>query len=134
MKCGVAAVVVVALLVASAGWWLPLIGHWLARSPQPARADAIVVLGGDDPARLDHAIALYRQGLARELWHTGSMSNLADSRSEASYVLRVAANNGVPTAMIHLLTSTSTWEDAGNSSFFLLRKAVAGELPSLLGS
>jgi len=108
---GVAAVVLV-LGSITVGWWLPLIGRWLAQTPQPAPVDAIVVLGGGDPERIDHAVALYRQGLGRELWHTGNMSNLADSRSEASYVLRVAANNGVPATMTHLLTSTSTWEDA----------------------
>src|SRR5436190_188054 len=73
-----AALVVATLLGTSAGWWLPLIGHWLARAPQPAPADAIVVLGGGDPERIDHAMALYRRGLAGEVWHTGDMAHLTD--------------------------------------------------------
>lgn len=107
---GLAAIVVV--LGTSAGWWLPVLGHWLARSPQPALADAIVVLGGGDPDRIEHAMALYRRGLGRQVWHTGDMAHPADPQSEARYVLQVAADNGVPAPMVHLLTSTSTWEDA----------------------
>jgi uncharacterized SAM-binding protein YcdF (DUF218 family) len=109
--CGI---LVITILIPSATvkLWGPLLGHWLARAPHPAQADAIVVLGGGDPERIEHAMDLYRRGLAREVWHTGAMDNPADPQSDASYVLRVAAENGVPAAMTHVLTSTSTWEDA----------------------
>ncbi len=98
--------------VMSIGWGIPRLGQWLTITPHPTKADAIVVLGGGDPERLDQAMALYRQGLAPEVWHTGSMEHPEDPGSEAAYVVGIATTYGVPMVNLHLLTSTSTWEDA----------------------
>lgn len=92
------------LLSVTAVLWLPGIGHWLAQPPYVERVDAIVVLGGSS-GRLLQGIRLYRQELAPELWHTGNVTKLTQS------AVPLAIRQGVPTESIHLLPSTSTWED-----------------------
>jgi uncharacterized SAM-binding protein YcdF (DUF218 family) len=59
-------VVVVALLV-GAGVAVPRAGDWLVDSEPPAPADVIVVLAGNAPDRLRHALELRRQGYAQVL-------------------------------------------------------------------
>jgi uncharacterized SAM-binding protein YcdF (DUF218 family) len=90
--------------------WLAAIGRWLAYPPDQRRAEAIVVLGGREE-RADHAIDLYRQGLAPELWITGDKPPPRDLTSFASRMRSRAIAAGVPPSAIQVLRSESTWED-----------------------
>lgn len=74
------------------------------------QADAIVVLGAAQyagrpspvlEARLDHAIRLYRRGIAPRLIFTGGKAD-GDITSEAETSARYARHNGVPTSAILL--------------------------------
>ena len=74
------------------------------------QADAIVVLGAAQyagrpspvlEARLDHAIRLYRRGIAPRLIFTGGKAD-GDITSEAETSARYARRNGVPTSAILL--------------------------------
>ncbi|MCL5994968.1 MAG: YdcF family protein [Chloroflexi bacterium] len=104
------AVPVIAALTSSL--WLPALGHALEAPSDPAPADAIAVFSGGRQ-RLRQAVALYRQGLAPELWHTGDAPQGEEPFERSSQLARQAAiDMGVPPDAIHLLPSTSTWEDA----------------------
>lgn len=92
-----------------AGWLLSL-GLVLAAGSRPnlQAADAIVVLGAAQyngrpspvfKARLDHAIELYRQGLAQTLVLTGGVGK-GDTVSEGEVARRYALRHGVDDAAI----------------------------------
>jgi uncharacterized SAM-binding protein YcdF (DUF218 family) len=95
-------------LVATHELWLSWIGRWLAATPDPRPADAIVVLGSSR-GRADRAAELFLQGFAPEVWHTGEAP--AGEPADARAMARRAADRGVPASAIRLLSSTSTWED-----------------------
>ncbi|MBI4545027.1 MAG: YdcF family protein [Gemmatimonadetes bacterium] len=101
---------VVSLLGAILALWLATVGLVLLAGarPQLRRADAILVLGAAQyngqpspvfRARLDHALALYRGGLARRLVFTGGVGS-GDTLSEAEVARRYATARGVPDAAI----------------------------------
>jgi uncharacterized SAM-binding protein YcdF (DUF218 family) len=55
---------------------------------------------------------LYRQGIAPELWYTGdapiaTMTSFTDGHFARDFAIA----QGVPEEVIHLLATTSTWED-----------------------
>jgi uncharacterized SAM-binding protein YcdF (DUF218 family) len=102
---------IAALLFVTASLWLPWIGHWLAKPSHIGRADAIIVLGGGNPRRIQHGIELYKQRIAPQLWHTGDVVSPGMTVSDAQVAARLAIQKGVPAGAIHLLSSTSTWED-----------------------
>lgn len=88
------------------GFWALLIGavYGYGRQDHARPADAIVVLGAAQydgrpspvlRARLDHAIALYGQGIAPLLITTGGVG-AGDTVSEAVVGRRYAIRNGVP--------------------------------------
>lgn len=96
-------------LVLLAGWALCLasIHLWGRRSETP-RSDAIVVLGAAQydgrpspvlKARLDHAVDLYRRGVAPVIIMTGGQAP-GDTVSEAVVSRRYAIRQGVPAAAI----------------------------------
>jgi uncharacterized SAM-binding protein YcdF (DUF218 family) len=96
-------------LVLLAGWALCLasIHLWGRRSETP-RSDAIVVLGAAQydgrpspvlKARLDHAVALYKRGVAPVIIMTGGQAP-GDTVSEAVVGRRYAIRQGVPAAAI----------------------------------
>lgn len=99
-----------ALAFATAATWLPLLGGWLAVMPDPQHSDAIVVLGGG-PQRADQAIALYVRGVGGELWITGEESAPTGSSTFARRMAERVVAGGVPSEAVHLLSTTSTWED-----------------------
>ena len=81
---------------------------WAGFRDQAQPADAIVVLGAAQyagrpspvlEARLDHAIALYRRGLAPRLVLTGGKAR-GDVTSEAESSARYARRHGVPASAI----------------------------------
>jgi uncharacterized SAM-binding protein YcdF (DUF218 family) len=93
------------VLLLLALWALSLVSvHLWGRRDEARAADAIVVLGAAQydgkpspvlKARLDHAVELYRRGLAPKMIMTGGMGP-GDTVSEAVVGKRYAARNGVP--------------------------------------
>lgn len=100
---------IVVLVMLTSGWWLPAIGHWLARPTQVAPVDAIVVLGGRYPYRDQHGINLYHQGMGQEIWRTGPVELPAGRLVERAR--RLAQEQGVPDEAYFVLESYSTWDD-----------------------
>jgi uncharacterized SAM-binding protein YcdF (DUF218 family) len=94
-----------ALLLLLALWAISLTSvHLWGRRDEARPADAIVVLGAAQydgkpspvlKARLDHAIELYRRGLAQRIIMTGGMGP-GDTVSEAMVGRRYAIRDGVP--------------------------------------
>lgn len=129
---------------ASLGWRLTLlalllfVGTWLLslvsvlvwqRKDASRKADAIVVLGAAQwdgkpspvlRARVDHAIALWRKGMAPTLVMTGGQAP-GDTTSEAAVERRYAMSHGVPGSAIR------TEEESRNTSESL--RNVAAMLP-----
>lgn len=101
---------VVLIFVITRESWLAAFGRWMAYPPSLQTADVIVVLGGR-AERGEHAIELYRRGLAPEIWITGGRVPPADWTSFASPMRARAVAAGVPPGAIHVLNSESTWED-----------------------
>jgi uncharacterized SAM-binding protein YcdF (DUF218 family) len=97
------------VLVAGLIWGINLLAVYLFGLRNEARpADAIVVLGAAQyqgkpspvlQARLDHAIALYRDSIAPALILTGGVG-VGDTLSEAEVGRRYAMKAGVPRARI----------------------------------
>lgn len=105
------------VLLLFAGWLLSL-GLVLAAASRPnlQSADAIVVLGAAQyngrpspvfKARLDHAIELYRQGMAHTLVFTGGVGK-GDTVSEGEVARRYALRHGVKDAAILVEREGST--------------------------
>jgi uncharacterized SAM-binding protein YcdF (DUF218 family) len=97
------------LVFGLACWALLVVGVWMYGRRDEARpADAIVVLGAAQydgrpspvlRARLDHAVDLYRRGIAKTLVMTGGVGP-GDTVSEAVVGQRYAARQGVPASAI----------------------------------
>ncbi|MCG8349709.1 MAG: YdcF family protein [Chloroflexales bacterium] len=102
---------VIALFVILFALFVTQIGPWLALPAHIQPVDAIVVLGGEHPSRIQHGIDLYKQNLAGELWHTGDVFIPQIKDSYARIASRLATRRGVPQRAIHLLSTTNTWED-----------------------
>lgn len=92
------------------------------RRDEARRADAIVVLGAAQynghpspvlEARLEHAVDLYRRGLARTLIVTGGQAP-GDTVSEAVVSKRWAAKAGVPEESILVTSGMTTRESMGD--------------------
>jgi len=104
-------------LLLAAGWVLLVVAiHLWGRRDQARRADAIVVLGAAQydgrpspvlKARLDHAIDLYRRGLAKTVIMTGGVGP-GDTVSEATVSKRYAMRQGVPAKAILVETTGLT--------------------------
>jgi uncharacterized SAM-binding protein YcdF (DUF218 family) len=114
-------------LLMIAGWMLSLIGVYVWGHRDTARpVAAIVVLGaaqyGGRPspvlrARIDHAIDLWRNGLAPRLIFTGGPGDL-DTTSEAAVAERYAIDHGVPPRAIMI-------ENVGRSTAESLQHVAA---------
>jgi uncharacterized SAM-binding protein YcdF (DUF218 family) len=101
-------VVVAGLLVAAAGGFASLRIWQQGQVDEERPADAIVVLGAAQydgrpspvfRARLDHAISLYRAGVAPHLIVTGG-KRPGDRTTEAAVARRYAIDHGVPAEAI----------------------------------
>lgn len=102
--------VVLGLALFSTALWALTVAaiHLYGRRDEARRADAIVVLGAAQydgrpspvlRSRLDHAIALYRDGRARTIIMTGGVGP-GDTVSEAVVGRRYAVRQGVPAEAI----------------------------------
>lgn len=104
--------------------WLPLVGNGLASPSAPVSADAIVVLGGGNE-RLKTAVSLYEQGKAPEIWYTGNYTPAGQILPiEAQLARQAAIDLGVPAVAIHLLPTTSTWEDGQQIAAYARQRGV----------
>lgn len=107
-----ATVILLPALALCAAGLIGLIVRWLERAPDPvAPSDAIVVLGGDHPARILSAVDLFQAELAPEIWITGDVPPPGHEVSMAEAARHVAYTRGVPYDKQVLLPTTSTWED-----------------------
>lgn len=99
------------------GWLLTLVAivGWATRNAS-AKADVIVVLGAAQydgrpspvlKARLDHAVQLYKDGMAPRLLFTGGRRD-GDAVSEAVAGQRYSVKHGVPPAAIMLEGNSRT--------------------------
>lgn len=103
---------------------LHILGRWLDIPSNTASADAIVVLGGG-AERLTTAVTLYKQGYAPELWYTGDVTPAGTLLTIESQLARQAAiDMGVPADAIHLLPTTSTWEDGQQIAALVKRTSI----------
>jgi uncharacterized SAM-binding protein YcdF (DUF218 family) len=107
--------VLAGVLCAVAWWVLSIVGAWVSLPPHPARADVIVVSGGASN-RTQHAVELFEQGMASELWHTGwsDAESTLSNREKLATMLPAAyrdRDHPVPEEAIHLLATSTTWED-----------------------
>jgi uncharacterized SAM-binding protein YcdF (DUF218 family) len=93
---------------------------WVSREDQRAPADAIVVLGAAQynghpspvlQARLDHAVLLYREGLAPLLVVTGGVGP-GDRTSEAAVGNRYLQGRGVPPGAVVVRAEGRTTEES----------------------
>lgn len=122
-----------AILVFAGLWVLSfvLVLLWQRRDVR-RKADAIVVLGAahwdgrPSPvlrARVDHAIQLWRRGLAPTLIMTGGQAP-GDTTSEAAVERRYAMKQGIPSSAIRVETESRTTSEAlRNVSGMLKRNA-----------
>jgi len=101
------ALLVSMLSLPAAVWVLLPIGRAFTPVPAVHAADAIVVLGGEWPLRMQRAIELYRRGLAPEIWLTGENHGVSLTASS----VKLAREAGIPAGAIRVLTSANTWED-----------------------
>ena len=101
---------------------------WAARHDETAATDAIVVLGAAQyngrpspalQARLDHAVALFADGVAPVVWVTGGRRP-GDQFSEASASSRYLIRNGVPDDAVQLeTTSGNSYESLAAAARYL---------------
>lgn len=110
---GVAVVLGTAALVAA----LLGAGHFLEATAQaPAGADLIFALGGDNGARADRVLEIYRQGLAPKVL-LGSEG--VHSNTRATYLgwrARYLIDEGIPEqALLYDRRSRSSWDEAINT-------------------
>jgi len=113
------------------GLWLLALGAVIAwGSRDRAKAgDAIVVLGAAQywgrpspvlRARLDHAVALYRRGMAPRLVLTGGVG-VGDTTSEAAVSRKYVIGAGVPDSVILLETKGRTTRESLRSVAAMLQ-------------
>ena len=98
----VGAISIVAVLVG--------IGHWLDLTDPLAKADAIVAISGDTGARVESAIALWKEGYAPVLIFSGGSSD-PESVASAELMKRTAVAAGVPATAIVVEGSSATTEE-----------------------
>ena len=134
-------VLIWATLVPITGWLLTLaaIVVWAERDVA-AKADVIVVLGAAQydgrpspvlKARLDHAVQLYKNGLAPRLLFTGGRRE-GDAVSEAVAGQRYSLKQGVPASAIMLESTSRTTLASIRGAALMLRTDTTAELPRVL--
>ena len=93
-------------------------GYFLvAPAGAPVKADLIASLGGDNGARADRVIELYRSGFAPRIVLTGpETSNPKVRAAHQSWRERYLVEEGIPeSALLFDRRSRSTWDEAVNT-------------------
>jgi uncharacterized SAM-binding protein YcdF (DUF218 family) len=114
-------------------------GNFLVAPAQPAaKADLLVALGGDNGARADQVLELYRAGLAPRILLTGPEGGY--SKTRATYLhwrARYLVDQGIPEQVLLFdRSSASSWEEAKNTldlmqSMKLRRVLVVSDPPHM---
>ena len=85
-------------------------GRWLVREDSVSHADAILVLSGSMPYRVEEAAKIYNAGYAPEVWLTHPVSPAEELQSmgihyvsEEDYDKEVLFHDGIPPSAIHVL-------------------------------
>ncbi len=104
------------LLFSSLGF---VVSHY---SGTPVKADAIVVLGGDNGLRVHKGAELFREGYSRRLLLTG-IDERFYKPGRPNWRERMSISLGVPRKAIMIDTSSkSTWEEAVNTAETMKKK------------
>ena len=93
-------------------------GHFLAAPAQPpVKADLLVALGGDNGARADRVLELYRKGLASKVLLTGPEGGYSKTRvTYLNWRARYLIDEGIPEkVLLFERRSKSSWEEAVNT-------------------
>lgn len=112
----------VRIVLLAALWLAGVAGYilWVGERDQAAPADAIVVLGAaaydaqPSPvfeARIEHGLALYREGYAKTLIFTGGYGGSRARFSESQVARRYALRNGIPESAILIEARSRTTYD-----------------------
>ena len=123
------------------GWLLTLaaIVLWAERDDS-SKADVIVVLGAAQydgrpspvlKARLDHAVQLYKNGMAPRLLFTGGRRE-GDAVSEAITGQRYSVKQGVPASAIMLEGTSRTTLASIRGTALMLRTDISEQAPRVL--
>ena len=113
---GAVLAVLLAYGISKAGYWLEAPGR------APVRANAIVVLGGDDGERSLRALGLYREGYAPTIVLTGLERGNAAPPARLTWRADFLAANGVPKSALRFeVQSRNSYEEA-TSVLALMRK------------
>ena len=92
-------------------------GHFLVAPAQgPVKADLMVALGGDNGARADRVLELYRKGFAPKVLLTGEGVHSKTRAAYLSWRARYLIDEGIPAGvLLYDNRSTSSWEEAVNT-------------------
>jgi uncharacterized SAM-binding protein YcdF (DUF218 family) len=106
---GAIAAALLAYGISKAGYWLEAPGR------APARANAIVVLGGDDGERSLRALGLFRDGYAPLIVLTGLEKGNAAPPARLTWRADFLGANGVPKSALRFeVQSRNSYEEATN--------------------
>lgn len=98
--------------------WGLVAAHFLTAPAQsPVNADLLVALGGDNGARADRVLELYRRGLAPKVLLTGPEGGHSKTRSTyLHWRARYLVDHGIPEqAILYDYRAVSSWEEAVNT-------------------
>jgi uncharacterized SAM-binding protein YcdF (DUF218 family) len=96
-------------MVSRAGYWLE------AAAMPPVRADAIVVLGGNDGDRALRALGLYREGYAPKIVLTGLERGSASPPANLTWRAEFLVSHGVPKSALRFeIYSDNSFDEAAN--------------------
>jgi uncharacterized SAM-binding protein YcdF (DUF218 family) len=105
----VVAAAALAYAVSRAGYWLE------APARAPVRADAIVVLGGNDGDRAWRALGLYREGYSQRIVLTGLEHGRASPPANLTWRAEYLVARGVPKSALRFeIYSENSYQEATN--------------------
>ena len=104
------------LAATALAWALSHAGYWLEAPGQaPVRADAIVVLGGNDGDRALRALGLYKEGYAPKIVLTGLERGGASPPANLTWRAEFLAARGVPKSALRFeVYSDNSFDEAAN--------------------
>ncbi len=107
---------VIVITAAALAYAVSRAAYWLEAPAQaPVRADAIVVLGGNDGDRALRALALYREGYAPKIVLTGLERGRDSPPANLTWRAEFLVARGVPRSALRLeVYSENSYEEAEN--------------------
>jgi uncharacterized SAM-binding protein YcdF (DUF218 family) len=115
-RCLLTGAVFLAVGLMAVGVFVIRLGHFLTVDDTLSRADAIVVLGGGNSSRAQHAVALFSQGYAPlVVFSGGTLKDVGLACSSAQLSLEAAQRLGLP-ANVSIIgpEAQSTYDEAVN--------------------